>query len=223
MTGLISPRTTGLAALTAATLTFGMVSTAGATTYYACVAHRGGAIHLVSKKTKCRRSERKISFNSEGLHGANGRNGLNGSNGKNGANGANGANGTNGTNGTTGFTSTLPRGQTEKGAWGGAFPANSKAFSPISFNIPLAASPVSTIIEAGGSSTPACPGTVANPSAASGNLCIYAAVEKHVEQLLQFNPGTPGESAGADVFGTIVRMTSTGEAGAAYGTWAVTG
>jgi hypothetical protein len=189
-----------------------MAPSAQAATYYACVKKHGGSIRIVSRSTKCKRSERKISFNSEGRNGLNGRNGQNG---------ANGINGTNGTNGTTGFTSTLPKGQTEEGTWGGVLVAPpGLVYSPISFNIPLASAPASTIILAGGASTTACPGTVAKPSAISGHLCIYAAQDEGVS-LLQFDPagGSPGA---ADTFGTIVGMESL-ENKVAYGTWAVTG
>jgi hypothetical protein len=202
----------GIGAAGALLATLAMAPGAQAATYYACVKKQGGSIRIVSRSTRCRRSERKVSFNSEGLPG---RNGLNGRNGQNGANGING------TNGTTGFTSTLPKGQTEEGTWGGVVAPPSFVYSPISFNIPLASAPASTIILAGGASTTACPGSVAKPSAISGHLCIYAAQDEGVS-LLQFDPKVAGGSPGADTFGTIVVMESA-EAKVAYGSWAVTG
>jgi hypothetical protein len=42
---------------------------AHATTYYACAKKKGGALRAVSRTTKCKRSERKIAFNSKGLPG----------------------------------------------------------------------------------------------------------------------------------------------------------
>jgi len=122
-------RTAGIGALGALLVALAIPPSAGAATYYACVKKKGGAIRLVSRHTKCRRSERKISFNSEGVRG---RNGLNGRNGKIGANGVNGTNGANGTNGTTGFTATLPKGQTETGTWGAISPVPGAAYSAIS-------------------------------------------------------------------------------------------
>jgi hypothetical protein len=87
---------------------------AGATTYYACVKKRGGALRIVAASTRCKRIERKISFNSTGVPGRNGRNGNNGRNGANGINGANGARGETGPagSGATTFTTTVPQGTT---------------------------------------------------------------------------------------------------------------
>jgi hypothetical protein len=171
------------------------------------------------------------------LHGANGKNGKNGKNGTNGTNGTNGAAGATGPagaagaagatgqNGTTGFTSTLPAGDTEGGTWAGDdenSTAGSAFYIPLSFNIPLAAKPASNIIAAGGASTAACPGTVANPKAASGNLCIYEAHFDVGLTISNFDPNVDGGSAGADVFGTVI-LLSTATTGRAEGTWAVTG
>ena len=68
-----------------------VVSQAEATTYYACVKKKSGLIRLVGRTTKCRKREKKISFNSRGPAG---RNGLNGTKGTSGTNGAPGAPGT---------------------------------------------------------------------------------------------------------------------------------
>jgi len=187
-----------------------VASTADATTYYACVAKKGGAIRLVSKKAKCRKSERRISLNSEGLPG------------RNGLNGRNGANGSNGANGTIGFTSTLPSGKTEVGTW--AANLNTEEISyyvPISFNIPLLAPPEGfTIIGKKAPSTVACPGTVGNPQAASGNLCIYVG-ELLGGTLFEFDPNQSGD--GVNRYGTILGLKPTEKQAFAYGTWAVTG
>ncbi|HEV7163079.1 MAG TPA: collagen-like protein [Solirubrobacteraceae bacterium] len=69
---------------------------ASANTIYACAKKHGGALRLVSRSTKCKRAEYKVSWNTSGPAG---RNGLRGAEGKRGANGANGTNGTNGANG----------------------------------------------------------------------------------------------------------------------------
>jgi len=64
---------------------------ADASTYYACVKKKGGAVRFVSKSTKCKKGESKASWSSEGPAGKNGANGTNGTNGANGTNGTNGA------------------------------------------------------------------------------------------------------------------------------------
>ena len=207
---LINRRTAGTGALVALFVALSVASTADAATYYACVAKKGGAIRFVSKSAKCRRSERKISLNSEGLPG---RNGVNGSNGVNGANGSNGA---------TGFTSTLPSGKTEVGVWAASLlTEESVYYMPISFTIPLRESPESTIVPKKSSSAPECPGTVGNPQAASGHLCIYIG-ELLGGTLFTFDPSQEG--TGADTYGTVLGVKSGAGGGAlAYGTWAVSG
>jgi hypothetical protein len=155
-------------------------------------------------------------LNSEGLPG---RNGVNGSNGVNGGNGANGANGS---NGATGFTSTLPSGKTELGTWAAdVLIEESVYYVPISFNIPLREPPEFTIVPKKSSSAPECPGTVGNPQAASGHLCIYVG-ELLGGTLFVFDPSQEG--GGVNTYGTVLGVKSgAGSAALAYGTWAVTG
>jgi hypothetical protein len=196
---------------------FAAAPQAEASTYYACVNKKSGVIRLVGRTTKCRKSEKKISFNNQGLPGLNG---LNGKNGLNGINGTNGTNGTNGVNGATGFTTTLPQGATEYGTWAG-FMAASPYYMPISFNIPLASKPEVTIIGLKGAPTKDCPGSPPKPQATSGHLCIYTA-QLVGASLFVFDPIIEGGGTGADVFGLVLFMSgSAGNYG--YGTWAVTG
>ncbi len=210
---LINRRTAGAGALVALFVALSVASTADAATYYACVAKKGGAIRLVSKTAKCRKRERRISFNSQGLPG---RNGLKGNNGVNGSNGVNGA------NGTTGFTSTLPSGKTELGTWAAdLLQKESVYYVPISFNIPLLALPEYTVIGRKAPSTAECPGTVGNPQAASGHLCIYVG-ELLGGTLFEFDPSQEG--FGVNRYGTVLGLKSGAIEGAfGYGTWAVTG
>ncbi len=108
MTLTSRPTRTDLAVLaTASTLLLLLVGLAlapgaGAATLYACVKKHGGTARFVSARTRCRRNETKLSWNTVGPAGANGRNGANGKNGTNGANGKNGANGTSGLSGANG-------------------------------------------------------------------------------------------------------------------------
>lgn len=71
---------------------FAGASGAQASTLYACV-KSSGAAHVFSKKPKCKKGEKKLSWNSAGPAGKNG---------SNGSNGANGANGTDGKEGVAG-------------------------------------------------------------------------------------------------------------------------
>jgi hypothetical protein len=212
----------GIGVLGAILATLATAPSAHAGTYYACVKKKGGAIRIVSRAAKCKRSERKISFNGEGPPGRNGRDGRNG---KNGSNGKNGTNGTNGVNGTSGFTSTLPKGATEKGTWALAMTANTGDVSAISFNIPLAATPAVNVIAKGGLSSAACPGKVGAPAAVSGNLCIYASRSDNIAAFSIEDPSFEGGMPNhASPWGTTVKASAGATLpGVAYGTWAVTG
>jgi hypothetical protein len=75
---------------------------AGAATLYACVKKKSGTARFVNARTTCRRNERKISWNTQGVPGSNGAKGKNGTNGKNGIAGKNGTNGKDGASGANG-------------------------------------------------------------------------------------------------------------------------
>jgi hypothetical protein len=102
-------------------------------------------------------------------------------------------------NGTTGFTVHLPSGTTETGSWNVSAGKESKAYSSISFAIPLTTSlsasgcveekepcqvhfvnnegteevTFNKKLEYSLQGTASCPGTAAEPAAAPGNLCVY--------------------------------------------------
>src|ERR1700677_4587321 len=120
-----------------------------------------------------------------GAAGAAGAQGTLGEKGENGAVGPQGPKGnkrTNGTNGTIGFTKTLPAEETETGAWSisGNHQESQLIISAVSFSIPLAAALDNNHVyyvgveEVEQHTAPAeCPGTVAEPKAAAGYLCVY--------------------------------------------------
>ena len=131
-----------------------------------------------------------------GASGANGTNGTNGAPGEKGANGNNGAEGKAGTNGTNGekgpegspWTAggTLPAGKTETGTWTFSDPPGIpepfiQAVS-LSFPIPLGErleEANTHFVKKGETAPKECDegtvkGTVAEPKAAPGNLCIYS-------------------------------------------------
>jgi Collagen triple helix repeat (20 copies) len=185
-----------------------------------------------------------------GAHGAQGAAGPAGANGPAGPGGAQGpagpggpqgpkgeagAKGEPGTNGTTGFTKTLPKGETETGSWAYSFvigEAEATQIVPISFSIPLKNELGSTEVHyilAGEASTTECPGSVAEPQAVAGNLCVYAAQLGSFESFQVSppqiaNPSGPFESAnvGAGKTGALLTFGPPAKFKVGYGTWAVT-
>jgi hypothetical protein len=142
----------------------------------------------------------------------------------------------NGKDGTTGFTETLPTGKTEKGDWSLALTATAKeqlALDPISFAIPLASelaeAKVHYIKESGIVPT-GCTGSVENPGATKGNLCIFTREEENLEpfggSIAVLNPEPTGFGNGfntAGKAGTSVSLWSKAAGSAkATGDWAVT-
>lgn len=95
MSGPINRRLLGLLVAVGASLlliALGTCTSASASTIYACQKKKGGAIRIVSAKTKCnKKTEKKISWNTQGPAGKNGTNGSNGTNGAPGSNGKEGA------------------------------------------------------------------------------------------------------------------------------------
>jgi hypothetical protein len=179
-----------------------------------------------------------------GVQGAKGNNGVNGTNGNNGNNGLNGGTGPKGTTGTngvtgasgatgptgqTGFTKTLPPGDTEKGSWAIAAyetPASVEFYSPISFNIPLAAELQESrvhILKESAAPTTECPGSAEEPEALAGSLCVYTVEESNVNLNFMAIVGVNG-FGGASPAGAVI-IAGTKAAGGRlhmYGSWAVT-
>jgi hypothetical protein len=79
---------------------FAAAPSANASTLYACVKKKSGAVRLVSKSTKCKKSEKKVSWNTEGPAGLRGPQGLDGKAGGEGKGGAEGKSGLAGAAGT---------------------------------------------------------------------------------------------------------------------------
>jgi hypothetical protein len=188
---------------------------------------------------------------SQGPAGAGGAKGETGAAGAAGTNGTNGKDGKNGEKGATGSPwtagGTLPSGETEQGDWSLAATATAtgqRLTSSISFVIPLAApltnaekcgtagkpACLSHFIKEGGTPPSACPGTVQEPKAEAGNLCVFVKQEENTEPHFGFlffqNPeGTTEESLfnATGKVGTNVEAQSKAAGPAfAYGTWAVT-
>jgi len=140
----------------------------------------------------------------QGAQGPQGAAGAKGENGAPGAKGENGAPGAKGENGTTGFTETLPSKKTLKGEWNadGSAPGAFTHFrSSVSYALPLVAGPATHYIrveEGEGEHLEAtvvkegkCKGTVEEPEAAPGNLCVFAKQEENTIKEFVVDPGPP--------------------------------
>ena len=136
------------------------------------------------------------------------------------------------------FDNAIPSGTTVTGAWGGRYIApqlaanNSYLLStsfPVKAPAPLsdAAVNVAPNTDAGDPDS-SCTGTVDNPTAPAGKVCVYIGSSNNatVTGFKLVSPGTSGTQP-ADAYGFIVRVLDKGTVGntattAAEGTWAYT-
>ncbi len=116
----------------------------------------------------------------------------------------------------------LPSGASEKGQWAGGGPSYPTAFGnlvlvPISFTVPLDASPAIHVIQVGEEPLPpGCIGSVTNPEAEPGNLCVFIKEARNVTSVV----ATPGA---AGTIGSVILLIPSGtENVSAFGSWAVT-
>jgi hypothetical protein len=221
MSTRITRRGVTLLAIVGALLTavFAAAPQADAATLYACVKKSNGAMRLVKPSTKCRKSERKVSWSTSGPAG---RNGINGINGKNGANGTNGTNGSNGTNGQDLTSHTpLPSGQSESGFFTMAGGTSTGGFvgQGISFSQPLSAAlgENHVVFNEPGATSPNCAGF---GQAGRGFVCLYAAENSGMTFFkafdFQFNPNS------ADKYGFSLYFAIGGSGAFVDGSWTVT-
>jgi hypothetical protein len=126
---------------------------------------------------------------------------------------------------------TLPEGSTETGVYAAGIGQTFLGFgfglvAPISFTIPLEeplAADHTEIVAEGGSSTANCPGSVTDPVAEPGFLCVYEGEFKG-KGLGGFTSISKGskEEAGTDTSGAVLLAIGEEESVAIRGTWAVT-
>jgi hypothetical protein len=204
--------TLAAAAIISLLVALGTASQASAATYYACVKKNGSA-RIYAKKPKCKRGEKKLSWNSPGPAGKNGTSGINGANGKNGTNGTNGQN----------LTSQTPiaSGQSESGAFAAAAGESKTGYAAqgISFSQPLPAGIAEghVLYNTVGTTTPLCPGV---GRAAPGYVCMYESEASGITFLVARNFVLQGNAA--DPSGFAVFFTVSAASGFVAGTWTVT-
>lgn len=160
----------------------------------------------------------------QGKEGPQGKTGPTGPTGKEGKQGKEGPKGATGATGPSGLLTPLQPGQTETGAWA---TANSNTLVSASFNIPLSAKPKavvfiggtltlgSRVVPEGAVEESVCEGSVTEPTAPSGVLCVYVDATEE-SGLFGLETLTKRYVSGATWF------VGAGE-GRAYGTWAVGG
>jgi hypothetical protein len=164
-----------------------------------------------------------------GSQGPAGANGKDGSPGAAGPQGPTGAKGATGPAGETGFTERLPSGKTETGTWSANAlnPTVGATFWPISFAIPLSTGGEAFYLDQaeteGEAGTGGCTGSVAQPTAPAGKLCVYT--EEEENENLEGKPKTffgesPNKYGRSGAF--VIIVVKTGGQISDRGSWAVT-
>jgi hypothetical protein len=152
----------------------------------------------------------------EGPQGATGAPGAPGAVGPVGPQGPGGATGARGPAGT--LVPALPSGQTLRGGFGAS--TDGLVSAPVSYPVPLSFDPTVRIVQLGDSPPAQCPGTLTNPRANAGNLCVFVGVANNVGAVSRY-----GMADGANNFrfGVVLIADATGSLGTDIsGTWAVT-
>lgn len=177
---------------------------------HACYQKRGGALNVVAATKRCRRGQRALAFNQTGPQGSQG---IQGPAGQPGAPGKDGAPGN-----PAAYPSVLPSGRTEVGVYAVRDKADAigeTIAAAISFPLPLAAAP-----EVSFAPNVSCPGTVAEPAAAPGTLCIYAGQRVNASDFATDDQGNVGSATRQ---GASVQVYADGAGDVIdQGSWAVT-
>jgi hypothetical protein len=99
---------------------------------------------------------------------------------------------------------------------------NDDGWDSISFGFQLASPPEEHFIQSGTAPPAQCPGTVANPRAAPGHLCVYEETSLNRSAVTLFT-GTTGTTNQASRWGAGVWLQPAAAGNSfSYGTWAVT-
>lgn len=162
-----------------------------------CVHHQGGGLY---RAHKCARHDRRLSWNVTGPAGARGPRGVRGAPGP--------------------FAATLPSGKTLTGDYFTSSETGSTFDDTQSFAFPLASEPSVHFVGISAADPPQCAGTVANPQAAPGNLCVYAALGGISASAVEIiNPET---DLTPDASTRGFRVSMNGSGSFSTGSWAVT-
>ena len=154
---------------------------------------------------------------------------LKGNRGPQGPPGSQGIQGVQGVPGPPGpITGNLPGGVTLRGNYmvsgdnGG-----STIHNAVSYGLRLSAAPTVNYIMVGTTPPPACPGSVTDPQAAPGNLCVYEVQATNADTFRGVCDaevsGCPFGSAGREGFGVFTLPQTGGSPLYVFGSWAVTG
>ena len=208
-----------------------------------CYSKSTGSLRIVVSVGACKSGEVGITWTSEGTPGPTGPQGPAGAIGPAGPSGPTGAVGPQGPIGDTGavgpqgpqgavgptgaYPTTLPSGQTLRGAFSVDFFAesvNGRGSSTISFPIQLATEP--STVELHGPADPptaACPGSSADPQAAPGSFCAYASNQTNVAVKCVARTGNGYVCDVTDKFGTSIFVQANAVGLTVFvGSWAVT-
>jgi hypothetical protein len=122
---------------------------------------------------------------------------------------------------------TLPAGQTIRGTYGARSTCDSTTQADcveaqgISWGIQLSALPTTHLILDGGSVPAGCSGSLTNPGADPGHLCVFEGFSFNAANPFLCNPSAQGCLT---TFGTVMLMAAAGTGlWDSFGTWAVTG
>jgi hypothetical protein len=124
----------------------------------------------------------------------------------------------------------LPPGETETGAWSARTNEGGGVSAPVSFTLPLTSAPTPNIVTAEDEEEETVPtgcagGSVDDPTAKPGNLCIYEGFNYEGEATIArlFDPGTSDLETGPETgkTGAIISVTCAGLC-ITWGSWAVT-
>lgn len=181
----------------------------------------------LSDISRSARTQLRGSGGSVGPQGPRGVPGLKGATGKRGKRGPTGKQGPQGPAGT--YPETLPSGKTIHGAYavtGTAGAAAQAIESGVTFPIALSAVPTVHFVSAGTPAPADCPGSVSQPAASPGHLCVFESqVTGPARPREIFDPARADAdgNASAGLYGFGIRVTADGAASVgSQGTWAAT-
>jgi hypothetical protein len=198
----------------------------------ACYAKSTGAVRIVVNSAGCKSGEVAISWNQQGPQGPMGSTGPAGATGPAGSTGPQGPEGPVGATGPAGpagpqgvpgtFPDQLESGKTVRGVWATSHVGTTPAILPISYVFTLSSFPHAVYVRSGATDS-SCPGTVDQPAALPGYLCVFETMQWPSDSLTSVHiQDASNTGLFSDPFGALLFLTSDGTNQFAFGTWAVT-